>query len=52
MERYGLGLDYYRRLPDLVRSVTPEAILQAAQHYLDPDRLAIAVAGPPPAPAD
>jgi len=46
MERYGLGLDYYRRLPDLVRRVTPEAILQAARHYLDPDRLAIAVAGP------
>ncbi len=47
MERHGLGLDYYRRLPDLVRGVTPEAILQAAQHYLDPDRLAIGVAGPP-----
>ncbi len=46
MERYGLGLDYYRRLPDLVRRVTAEEILQAARHYLDPDRLVIAVAGP------
>jgi zinc protease len=46
LERYQLGLDYYRRYPGLVRSVTPEQVLQAARHYLDPDRLAIAVAGP------
>jgi zinc protease len=46
LERYQLGLDYYRRYPDLVRSVTTEQVLQAASHYLDPDRLAIAVAGP------
>ncbi len=46
LERYGLGLDYYRRYPDLVRAVTPEEVLQAARRYLHPDRLAIAVAGP------
>ena len=23
LERYGLGLDYYRRYPDLIRSITP-----------------------------
>jgi zinc protease len=46
LERYQLGLDYYRRYPGLVRSVTPEQVLQAARHYLDSDRLAIAVAGP------
>ncbi len=45
MERYGLGLDYYRRFADLVRAVTPEAIREAARRYLDPDRLAVAVAG-------
>jgi len=45
MERYGLGLDYYQRFADMVRTITPEAILAAAQHYLDPDRLAVAVAG-------
>lgn len=45
MERYGLGLDYYRRFADLVRAVTPEAILETARRYLDPDRLAVAVAG-------
>lgn len=46
LERYQLGLDYYHRYPDLVRSMTTEQVLQAARHYLDPDRLAIAVAGP------
>jgi zinc protease len=46
LERYQLGLDYYRRYPDLVRAITAEQVLQAARHYLDPDRLAIAVAGP------
>jgi len=46
LERYKLGLDYYQRYPDLVRAVTAEQILAAARRYLDPDHLAIAVAGP------
>lgn len=46
IERYDLGLDYYRRYPDLVREVTPEQVLAAARKYLDPGRLAIAIAGP------
>jgi zinc protease len=46
LERYSLGLDYYRRYPDLVKAVTPEAVLEAARHYLDPQRLAVASAGP------
>jgi len=46
LERYELGLDYYRRYPDLVRAVNPEAILGVAQSYLNPERLVIAVAGP------
>lgn len=46
LERYGLGLDYYRRYADLVRSVTTEEVLEAARRYLHPDRLGIAVAGP------
>lgn len=45
-ERYNLGLDYYRRYPDLVLGVTPERILATARQYLDPDRLGIAIAGP------
>ncbi len=45
IERFNLGLDYYRRYPDLVRSVTPEDVLAASKKYLHPDRLAIAIAG-------
>jgi len=45
LERFNLGLDYYRRYPDLVRSVTPEQVLETARQYLDPARLGIAVAG-------
>ncbi len=46
MERYQLGLDYYQRYEDLVRSVTPGQILLTAQKYLQPEKMAIAVAGP------
>jgi len=46
MERFDLGLDYYRRYPDLVRAITPENVLAAARKYLHPDKLAIAIAGP------
>ncbi|MBU1660092.1 MAG: insulinase family protein, partial [Chloroflexi bacterium] len=46
LERYDLGLDYYQRYADLVRAVTIEDVLATAQKYLDPDKLAIAVAGP------
>ncbi len=46
MEKHNLGLDYLQRYPDLIRAITPEHALAAAQHYLDPDRLAIATAGP------
>jgi zinc protease len=46
LERYDLGLDYYRRYPGLVASITREEVLSAARHYIDPNRLAIAVAGP------
>ena len=46
IERFDLGLDYLRRYPDMVRAVTPGEVLTAARKYLDPDRLAIAIAGP------
>ena len=46
LERYNLGLDYYQRYEEMVRAVSREDVLQAAQHYLDPERLGIAVAGP------
>jgi zinc protease len=46
MERYDLGLDYYRRYPELVQAVTPDDVLTTARKYLHPDRLAVAIAGP------
>jgi zinc protease len=51
LERFQLGLDYYQRYANLVRSITREQILQVARRYLDPERLAVAVAGPAPYPA-
>jgi zinc protease len=47
IERHNLGLDYYVRYPDIVRAVTREQVLETAAKYLDPERLATAVAGPP-----
>ncbi len=46
LERYQLSLDYYRDYPGLIRGITAENVLKTAQNYLDPDRLAIATAGP------
>jgi len=45
LERFQLGLDYYLRYPERVQRVTVEAVLEAALHYLDPDKLAIISAG-------
>lgn len=47
IERFDLGLDYYRQFPDEVRAVTREQVLAAAARHLDPAKLAVAVAGPP-----
>lgn len=46
IEQFDLGLDYDRRLPDLVGGVTREAVHEAARRTLDPDRAALAIAGP------
>ena len=48
IERYDLGLDYYRQYPKLVQAVTRQQVQAAAANYLQADRLAVAVAGPPP----
>jgi zinc protease len=45
LEHYNLGLDYYRRYSDLIAAITPSDVLAAARHYLDPEKLGIAVAG-------
>jgi zinc protease len=46
LERHQLGLDYYRNYATMLRQVNREEVLQAARHYLDPERLGVAVAGP------
>ena len=46
LQRFELGLDYYRRYPDLVRSVTRQQVLEAARRYLDPERMVIVSSGP------
>jgi len=45
-EQFGFGLDYDRRLPALLESVTIDEIRSAASEVLCPDRAAIAIAGP------
>ena len=46
IERFDLGMDYYRRYQDLVEAVSPEDILATASKYLHPNKLAVAIAGP------
>ena len=46
LERYRLGLDYYRRYPELVSAISREEVLEAARTYLDPNKLGISIAGP------
>ena len=48
LERFDLGLDYYRRYSGLVEKVTPEIILETARKYLDLERMAIISAGTTP----
>jgi zinc protease len=45
-EFFGLGLDYDRRLPALLRAVTLENVKAAAASVLDPEHASVAVAGP------
>jgi zinc protease len=46
LERYQLGLDYYREYAGFVQAVSPEEILSAVKKYLNQDKMAIAIAGP------
>lgn len=46
IERHDLGLDYYLRYEGLVDEVSREAVREAARKFIDPEKLAIAVAGP------
>ena len=46
IERHGLGLDYYRHYEGLVNEVSQGDVLNTARKFIDPDKLAMAVAGP------
>lgn len=46
IERHQLGLDYYRRYPDMVKQVTCEDVLNTARKFININRLAVAIAGP------
>ena len=46
IQRHDLDMDYYLQYADLVNEVTRADVLKTAQKFIDPDKLAIAVAGP------
>lgn len=46
LERYQLGLDYLDRYPEIISVLTKDDLLRAAVMHIDPDRLAIGIAGP------
>ena len=46
LERFGLGLDYLDRYPEIISALTKDDLLRAAASHLDPDRLAVGIAGP------
>ncbi len=46
IERYQLGLDYFKGYEKMITEITTDGILEAARMFLDPDRLAISTAGP------
>jgi zinc protease len=48
MEQHQLGFDYLVRYPSLIGEITPERIQTAAHKWLDPDNLAVGIAGPSP----
>lgn len=47
-ERFGLGLDYDDRYPDIIGAVTAEDVAAVARRLLDPSHRSVAVAGPDP----
>ena len=46
IEEFALGLDYLDRYPKIIAAVEREHVRQAAQSYLDTERLAIGIARP------
>ncbi|GAP12090.1 predicted Zn-dependent peptidases [Bellilinea caldifistulae] len=46
IERYGLGLDYYRRYPSIIENVSRDEVLETARRYLNGSGMVIVSAGP------
>ena len=46
LERYQLGLDYYQKFEGMLREITVEQVFETARKYLNPEKIAIAIAGP------
>ena len=46
MERFDLGLDFYQRYPERVAGITREHVRAAASRFLEPELMAMTVAGP------
>jgi zinc protease len=45
LEKYNLGLDYYLRYPELIRSISRIDVLKAAQKFLNQKWMGIVIAG-------
>ncbi|MDQ4044912.1 MAG: insulinase family protein [Chloroflexota bacterium] len=46
IQRFGHGLDYLDRFPDIIKALTVADLHRAAQEHLDPDHVVIGTAGP------
>ena len=46
VEMFDLGLDYLDRYADAIGAVDVDAVTRAAREVLDPERYALAIAGP------
>lgn len=46
IERYGLGLDYYRRYPAIIEKVSRDEVMETARRYLNGSGMVIVSAGP------
>jgi zinc protease len=45
IERFQLGLNYYRTYPGTIASITKDQIREVAEKYLDPAKMVIISAG-------
>lgn len=46
IEEFDLGLDFLDRYPEIISGLTKDDLLRAISTHVDPDRLAIGIAGP------